>query len=395
MSVPDIYLCLLDIHGYTKFCHQNRMDPRMLNLLDLMVQVDVPTLARAEGVMSRRARGDEILLVGATPGDVFAALLKIMAYLGGRLEAPKGEGGADLAARSAALPVFQISAGIAGGQKYSSLLITRDGDLSGDIVNVAARLQSRANSISPERDKILVTSHVYQKLKEAIAEPRLGGGKIDFVSTGVMEFKGVSLVAYELVFLDREPHRLACAAALEELYDSLGKGLWKTKVFTDALHLASRLVTSREDLIFRPSASIEDRPASADTVLEGIRRAEQLRSGERFSAATDALASVVADLRRMEDGDDLAMHYLEAVLEGYERIRESYLAKVDEQMYEHLDAILAGKERENFAALKRYHEAFSMVRDAARLKVEDRKAIWQGTADGLSPELHVSFSVKK
>jgi hypothetical protein len=319
-----------------------------------------------------------------------------MDYLGGEL-GKDGEGGSGtgLVARSKALPLFQVSAGIAGGQKYSSLLITIDGDLSGDIVNVAARLQSRANSISPEHNKILVTSHVFQRLKaEAPGLPH-GGKEIDFISTGLMEFKGLSLKVFDLVFPDREPHRLACREALEELYDSLEKGLWKTKVFTDALHLASRLVTCREDLVFRPPSGEDYHIASAASVLDSLRKAGQLREADRFAGAAEAFRDAVADLRRMENPDDLAMHYLEAVLDGYRGICEAYLSKIDREVDEHIDTVLAGKERENFAALKRYHEAFTMVRNAARLQVKDRKALWQAAADGLAPGLHISFSVKK
>ncbi|MFZ4617097.1 MAG: hypothetical protein ACOYM2_12995, partial [Rectinemataceae bacterium] len=41
MSIPDIYIGLLDIHGYTRFCHENRKNMSMLDRLDRMIHEDV------------------------------------------------------------------------------------------------------------------------------------------------------------------------------------------------------------------------------------------------------------------------------------------------------------------------------------------------------------------
>ena len=41
MSIPDIYLGLLDIHGYTKYCHDKKRNMSMIDLLARMIDEDV------------------------------------------------------------------------------------------------------------------------------------------------------------------------------------------------------------------------------------------------------------------------------------------------------------------------------------------------------------------
>ena len=191
--------------------------------------------------MSKRARGDELLLLGSSAASVLDAVLRIVKYLSRRrrLEGCPGKPGEGFV-----LPEFFISAGIAGGQSYTSLVITRDGDLSGDLVNTAARLQARANAIAPDRNKILLTSHVYQRLKGAgVSIQRVDGiNKVDFFNTGAIEFKGVSLTVYDTVFLDTEGYRLGYREAMENLYVAIDKGMWKSRIFEAAAAVAEAII---------------------------------------------------------------------------------------------------------------------------------------------------------
>ena len=120
----------------------------MLDMLDAMMQEVVPRIAAKVGVVSRRAHGDEILLLGPSAPDLLEATLLIMDYFSSRRrlseDLQRSRGKFDVI-----LPGFQLSAGIAGGQKYTPLIITKDGDISGDIVNTAARLQARAGKFPP------------------------------------------------------------------------------------------------------------------------------------------------------------------------------------------------------------------------------------------------------
>jgi class 3 adenylate cyclase len=388
MSIPDVYMGLVDIHGYTRFCHANRHNPAMLESLDGMLQSFIPRAA-ATGTLCRRVRGDEVILIGASASDVLEAVLRLVEYLSA------GHRDEGLGA-SVPLPVFQISAGIAGGQKYSSLLITRDGDISGDIVNAAARLQSMANKISPERNRILVTSHVVQKIKSKNgASPMDGLSLFDFFNAGTVEFKGVNLSVCDVVFLPSQSERLAYRECMEELYAAIEQGAWKGKVFDSALKLAARIATSRQLVLFRPAPPGRNRQASTEGVLELIRAARGHFAAERYERAVECLSLIVDDLSLMEDCDDLAIEYLGQAALNYAELLERFAENLDLELETQLESIFPAADREKLRVLRANHEAYGKVRAAARLKVEGRKAIWQRAADEAAPGLSVRIKSKK
>lgn len=372
-TISDAFLCMIDIHGYTRYCRDHRHNPSMLDLLDRMLQEDVPRLVASSGVLSRRARGDELLLLGASACDVLDATLKVIAYLSSRRRLGTGPTGGPEGAPI--LPDFQVSVGIAGGQMYSSLVITRDGDLSGDIVNAAARLQARANKISPDHTKILVTTHVYQHLKGAgpALQAVQGINGIDFFNAGPVEFKGVALTVYDVVFLKSEPGRLAYRDAMEGLYEALDKDLWKSAVFEQALALASRLVDALEG---------EPQDAERRQALKAlVKAAADAFSASRYEFACATLGRIVAGLREREGVDALALDYLGQVNVAYGLIVDAFAASVDAELEAHLDAALSPREIENYQLLRKHHGLYEELRDRARLKIRGRKALWFKEAD--------------
>ena len=391
VSISEIYLGLLDMHGYTEFCRKNRNNVSVLDRLDRVLQEDIPKLAASWGVLSKRANGDEILLLGASAIDVLRAILDVMAcFSGGR--APAAASPAAEGLRTATLlPAFAISAGIAGGQKYTPLIITRDGDVSGDIVNTAARLQARAGKISPERDKILVAGPVYQKLKAETAESLALCG-LDFISSGRIEFKGAALNVYDAVFLWTESYRLGYRQALETLYEDLGKGQWASKVFEDALGLVTRVATEHPSIKSGGAAACEH---SCQEFIERAKVALGLMNGDRYEQAVESLAELVADLGTVEGMDELVMEYLRAVLKSYRALVERFDGRLNQEMDEHLDAVFGQKERESYVALRRNHAMFDRLRSAARLSIKSRRSIWQREAASAEDELGFSIQSLK
>ncbi|HTX71665.1 MAG TPA: adenylate/guanylate cyclase domain-containing protein [Rectinemataceae bacterium] len=394
MSIPDIYMALLDIHGYTRFCHRHRGNVSMLDLLDTMMQEVVPRLVAKVGVVSRRAHGDEILLLGPSAQDILEATILVMDYFSTRRRVSE-----DLEHRKrnfdVILPGFQLSAGIAGGQKYTPLIITKDGDLSGDIVNTAARLQSRAGRISPDRNKILITSHVYQRLRSAEdKQQRSYKGKIDYFNTGTVEFKGLSLAVYDIVFLPAESYRIAYRETMEELYESLDHGLWKSKVFEDAVKLVTRIAMSLPELKAR-----DQRAATRDLSRNGIlglaKSALDLFLGERFERAIGAFGELVQDLASLQGMDELALDYLGEIHRNYLTILSTFVENLDREVDEHPDSIYGPAEKRTFLTLKKHHAMFDGVREAARMRVKNRKAVWYRVAEFAAPQLEITIQSKK
>jgi class 3 adenylate cyclase len=394
-SISDIYMGLIDIHGYTRFCHKNRSNMSMLNTLDRMIQEDIPKLAEAVGVVTRRARGDEILLLGASAEEVLETVLRVADYFSRKAKLPEIAGlRAKLDAR---MPEFRISAGIAGGQKYTPLVITRDGDLSGDIVNTAARLQARADKIAPDRNKILMTSHAYQKVK---SRSDRGGRRlleeVDFFNTGMVEFKGLSLAVYDIVFVEKESHRLAYRECMEELYQALEQGMWKSKIFDDAMKLAVRLATNQ------PSASSPSQEAPAPprdmgkgALLGRIKLAQELFRMENYEKAVESFGEIVFDLGLLPLRDDLALEYLGSIQKNYARLVRTFVKNLDREIDAHADAIFAPAELASFQTLRKHHAMYEQAMDVARSRVRARKAVWFRVADETAPALRVVIQSRK
>lgn len=394
MSIPNIYLGLLDIHGYTRYCHRHRGNLSMLDLLDTMIQEGVPRIAAKVGVVSRRVRGDEILLVGPSAPDLLEATLFIMDYFSERHKLSE-ELQHSRKSIDVILPGFQLAAGIAGGQKYTPLVITKDGDLSGDIVNTAARLQARAGKISPDRNKILITSHVYQRLRAAAEkQPRSYKGKIDYFNTGTVEFKGLSLDVYDTVFLPAEAYRIAYRETMEELYESIDHGLWKSKVFEDTMKLIARIVTSLPEIAIQ-GQRLASRDTSRNGFLTRSKTALDHFLGERFERAVAALGELTEDLGSIQGIDELALDYLVEIHRNYLTILRSFVDNLDREVDEHPDAIYNPTEKQAFLTLQKHHSMFDGVREAARLRVHNRKAIWYRVAEYAAPSLAISIQAKK
>jgi class 3 adenylate cyclase len=403
-TIPDLYMSIIDIHGYTKFCQKHRHNMSMLDLLDRILQQDVPAIAAARGVVSRRARGDEILLLAGSAHELFEVVFLIMKLLAKESPAGKPDSSAKAASSSkpgegeSGLPAFQISAGIAGGAKYSQLVITRDGDLSGSIVNTAARLQARANKISPERTKILIASVTYQKIRNLPkGAPRYEySSAVDFFDTGLVEFKGINVSVMDTIFLPEEKSRVEYRDRMGSLYDSVRQGLWGSKIFADALNLMARIFSANPGG-FTDAATGEPIDATDSiSAMSRIKKMQTLFAAERYEQAIAEFNGLVSDYSRARERDLVVIEYLNIVRKNYRKLLDSFAKMLDREIDERLEAIFLNQnDRTNYRTLEKHHAMFSNVRDAARLKVPDRKAIWAKAAESSADKLGVSIKARK
>jgi len=373
VSSPDLFVGMIDIHGYTKFCQRNRHNMTMLDFLDRVLFEDLSRIAAEAGVVSKRANGDEILLVGASVAAVIETVFLVMTYLSKDLKL-KVDSVEPRSSEHVFLPDFQISAGVTGGQKYASLVVTRDGDLSGDLVNTAARLQARANKLSPEHNKILLSGHAFQRLKL-----RLDAGTVDlsykvgFFNTGTVEFKGVELTVFEVVFLDKESHRIAYQNQMLQLYQSIEKKLWRSKVLEDALAVALGLTVHIPDVGSLDRGKLKAR----------IRETSVLFTKDQFEPAMDQFGALVEELASLEAWDPLAVEYLRQIRAGYRVVLDGFLGHVDREIDSQKDA-----QRD---LLAQYHARYETNRKEARANARNPRTIWfraaEEAADGL--EIHI------
>jgi class 3 adenylate cyclase len=412
--IPDVYMAMIDIHGYTRFCQKYRHNMSMLDLLDRVMQQDLPAIASRLGVVSRRASGDEILLLGGSAAELFEAVYLISRSLAkegrARVEAldddedevdGEEEGALETEPSGVpsvnALPSFQISAGVAGGAKYAQLVITRDGDLSGTIVNTAARLQARANRIAPDRTKILLTSVTFQKLKTLPSASHFEFLRaVDFFDTGMVEFKGVNVPVFDTVFLDREANRLEYRDRMGTLYDSLGQGLWSSRVFADSLNLMARIVSSSSEGLVDDTTGQAIDATDPISVMQRIKKAQGFYQAERYEQAVAEFSELVDAFVRARGRDAIATEYLVSVRDKYRIILELFVACLDQEIDEHLETIFVNQtDRANYRTLEKHHGMYESVRDAARIKVADRRNIWTKIIESESESLKVNIQAKK
>jgi len=405
ISLPNLYIGMVDLHGYTSFCRENRKNLNRLELLDRVIQDEIPVVVERAGVLSRRVRGDEILLVGGSASDTMEAVLLVVEYFRegrdpaldsaspltpasdssiSRLSATGGSG--FRASIEASVPRFELSAGIAGGQGFTALVVTRDGDLSGDAVNTAARLQSRAGRLSSDRTRVMLTNHVHRSLLAEKTKTEFEVyyrllHDIDFIDAGQVDFKGLSVSVFDVVFPhEADRRRLEYRESLASLYEAIEGGLWKNRVFEDALHLASLV-----------AVGLDNGTRRIVETYTGV--AKEAFSTERYEEALEAFNAILTAIST--GGDALACDYLSGVSAAYERIASAFSKALDQETTVVLPILLGQKELANYTLLETRHHAYVRFREAARQKVRNRKALWFRCADQLGPELGVRLGEPK
>ncbi len=379
ISLPNLYIGLVDLHGYTRFCRENRRNLSRLTQLDSIIQKQVPTIVEKAGVLARRVRGDEILLIGASAADVLEAVLLVGNFF------KEDQGVRDYGAY---FPRFEIAAGIAGGQGFTALVVTEDGDLSGDAVNTAARLETRAGRVSPDRTRIMMTNHVHRKLQSELSNreelerhPHLS--RLDFVEAGRVEFKGVTVTVMDVVFLDSpDARRLEYRDALTALYEAIDGRLWKSRVFEAALRLAEAMGLAADD------ATAAAARARAHAAYSAFSRESYEDALAEYSALLDSLESI-------EGQDDLALEYLKSVRTCYGRILDAFADVLDKETEASVSSLFGEKDLANYRMLQTHYMAFIRIREATRKRVRNRKALWYRVSDQESPTLCVKVGEPK
>jgi len=385
ITITDIYCAFIDIHGYTAFCQESGKNPTMLRLLDSCIENDVRTICRDHHILNNRARGDEIVMIGTSAYDVVNAVAAIVDYFGTRRLAGNAEFMAKRRRNVLKLPQMTVSAGIAGGRKYATLVVTSAGDLSGTAVNTASRLQSRANVISPTSSRILTTETVrvkYAREAEGLYAPEFGPGDLAFLDVGAFRFKGIDLHLSEIIVDRNEMHRLEYREEMDRFVAALKNDRWSDQV-----------VVSLTDLVARMGRSME-----RDGLAERARRIRELFAEERdYAAASDELDRLAADMASVPGADHFVVLYADAVAAEYRRIRRAYETHIDQFTEKNRQGLLSPEENHRFtettAALSRQAELRSTL--ITRIDPEKRRLLWKRLLNELNPSVDEALYLGK
>ncbi len=405
MMIANVYAAFIDIHGYTAFCRKAGRNTSLLRLLDESIEKDIRNLCRSHGVLCNRLRGDEIVMIGATAAGTIRAVIGIAAYFASRKNFTfnglvKGRTG-----NSIILPEMKVSAGIAGGRRYTPLIITESGDLSGSVVNTASRLQSAANRLSGSGTRVFLSEYVYIRYREELRgrkEPVLVDPEAPFIRIGPVAMKGLRVPVVEALVDPAERYRVKYRGELERLRESLKNALWSGQIFMDLANLLVRMVRCMAPFSLKGSGE----PSGNDRarVLDNRRAVEELEaaaslffSGKDFELAVRRLSGIAELLSGIPGADPIVLKFAEIVLEKYRLVCAEYRRELQGFLESRENKLLSLEEITTYGQLKSQvslHREFES-RLFARLEPERRKILWQQGIGACNGRLEVEMYVGK
>ena len=321
LTISDVYVGIIDLHGYTRFCEKNKNNLSMLQLLDDMIQLDVAALAKAQNVVLQRRQGDEMVLVGASACDVLAVTLQVLDYFAKRTAYQVNADPTHRSPYKIVLDEMHISAGIAGGKKFTPFIITRDGDLSGGVVNTAARLQARANQLSASRSCILITRTVctaYASELKLKVPDFFKNAPLRFFDSGWIDFKGISVAVHEVLYAEEDREKLKYEAQMQELYKAIDDNQWKEGIFVALVALLMRVF--RVMPRFRIQGVEHGKPLplhNEDLAQLASVALTRFRTDQDYGEALETLSRIVQYAQDVPGFDRLCLEYAQAVLDAY------------------------------------------------------------------------------
>ena len=394
MTITDIYTAFIDIHGYTAFCQKHGRYTSMLRLLDNCIENDIREICRNNHVMGNRARGDEIILVGTSAYDVMNTVIMIADYFGEKKLTDNAEILKIRSGQALKLPKLSISAGIAGGKKYAVMVITAAGDLSGSVVNTAARLQSRANKISNNKSHILTTSQVVVSYKNDVKkhhDDRFSGKDVAFLDLGPMEFKGIKLQLAEVVIEADQMYRVAYQDAMAAVIAALKSHSWSDRVFVSITKLvtaAAKAIPPFE--IALSEANKELLSVSNSTIIMMMAKINNRFIKQKdYSAALVDLKVAAEILVQIENFDHAVLLYLQTAIEGYSHILEIYNKHISAYSDKNKEKLLGVEEIRKFEKAKMSSLIYNVMKDDLdmRIEPEKRKRLWMQLAKDLGQDI--------
>ncbi len=404
MTIVNLYVGFLDIHGYTDFCRKAGRNVSMLHLLDTCIHEDVQEIARENEVLSKRSMGDTIILIGATAGDLLKTTLSIVDYFSKRRLIQDDRISRHRPGDKIILPDMSVSAGIAGGRIYNPLIITDDGDISGGVINTAARLQVQANKIAPADTKIVVTKHVRVNF---VRERSAGNGgdrvedMVKFFDAGVVAFKGGSVSVSEVLFVDRDGYKISYQKQMRALGESVRKERWRDTVFLDLVNLLCEACRAMPGFRFKYTDFDNDSEAMVtnDRLVELCEKTRELfLAGREYPLAVHTLAGIVKFAQSVPGFDGVVLEYAESIVDGYLRISTKYTDRLEQLVHEKADTIFTLQDLKAFRVGRKYSDTYRSLIASAMSSAElgNRKSLWHRTIDTFADEFSVRiYSGKK
>jgi len=402
ITISNLYVALLDIHGYTRFCQESRRNLSHMRKLDEFLHSGVRRISGRNQALGHRERGDEIIVIAASATDAVKTTLEIIDSFSrrGTLQGMGVE--RDREEFQSVLPDFRVSAGIAGGNLTTPLIITESGLLSGFLINTAARLQTRANELAPKDSKCLVTQFVhkgFQKDSQSQPLPIHQKGALHFLDNGIVAFKGVNVAALEVLFRKKDRYREKYDEQLTILYDSLKMGRWKERIFSDLMALIIRVCEVMPDVDVKVQHEGKTVGLTNVGLIALCKHARELyENREDYRSAVRLLLDLRTFCGAVDALDRLVVDYLNRIAESYKTLIDEFEEKLDVEIGAKLDSIFKPELRATYLAAQRSAETLEKLRTLAYRSnaLHNKKAVWYKLIEDAGATLNVEiYSGKK
>ena len=384
LQISNLYIAMLDIHGYTKFCMESRKNLSMMHTLDWAIENEISRISTLCGAISQRERGDEIVVVAASATDALMVTLCIIDYFN-KTEVVKDPAiSTKRTGNAEALPNFKVTGGITGGNTQSPLIITERGNLAGFLLNSGARLQTRANELSPKESRVMIAKQVMMNFEKENAKNSecclVYNDSIYFFDTGHIEFKGVMIPTCEVVFDKEERYKEQFSEELAKLLGSIRDNLWEMKIFQDLIELLRKVACTMPFFSVTPKEPVYSmQTINNESYVQLCRLAMKAYSlNEDYHTAVDILYHMISISEQINGFDKLIIDYIKGISEKYKLLLDAYEAFIDREVNEKATQIFHGDNYKTWLAAKKGSQLYEKLLDAGRKSKEitKKKNLW-------------------
>jgi len=382
LQISNLYVAMLDIHGYTRFCMDSRKNLSMMHTLDWAIENEIRRISTQCGAISQRERGDEMVVVAASATDALMVTLCIIDYFSKTDVVQNPEISTKRTGNAEALPVFKISAGITGGNTQSPLIITERGNLAGFLLNSGARLQTRANELSPVESRIMIAKQVLMNFQKENANEKcslVANNALYFFDTGHIEFKGVMIPTCEVVFNKNERYKEKFSEEMVKLLTSIRDNLWEQRIFQDLMELLAKVVHVMPGFSITLQEPIQGRlTITNDSYIELCRLAMRSYSNEDYYLAVELMHHMINICEQISGFDRLILDYLRGVSSKYTMLLDSFSAFIDREVDDKASLIFQGNLYKTWLAAKNGVQAYEKLKTLGRKSrdITKKKNIW-------------------
>jgi len=382
LQISNLYIAMCDIHGYTKFCMESRKNLSMMHTLDWAIENEIKRISTQCGAIAQRERGDEMVIVAASATDALMVTLCIIDYFGKTNIVNDPAISTKRTANAENLPVFKITAGITGGNTQSPLIITERGNLAGFLLNSGARLQTRANELSPKESRVMIAKQVmmnFEKESSGSSCVLSGNDSIYFFDTGHIEFKGVMIPTCEVVFDKNERYKEKFAEEITKLFASIRDNLWEQRIYQDLMDLLTKAAQSMPKFSITPQQPIQGmQTITNDSYVQICRQAlKAYCRDEDYYLAVELLQNLIYLSEQIQSFDRLILDYMAGVADKYKLLLDAFESHIDKEVEEKAVQIF-GEHFKTWTAAKNGVQIYEKMRGIGRKSKEiaKKKNLW-------------------